>query len=181
LMRRPPDGANRESRDLRRSVAERKGPGKPGSATSSLDELVEEVNRQILSDMRRFYSPQVVERLHDPRNPGPMREANGHARITGPCGDTMEIWLRIDERRVARATFMTNGCGPTIACGSMATELATGRSTDEAATVEQQDILDALGGLPEASRHCALLAASALKGAVLDYLQRGRATGENEG
>ena len=156
-------------------------PGEPGHVPPSLDELVEEVNRQILADLRRLYSPQVMDRCHAPRNSGPMREANGHARITGPCGDTMEIWLRIDERRVARATFMTNGCGPTIACGSMATELATGRNTDEAAAVEQQDILDALGGLPEESRHCALLAASTLKGAILGYLQRGCTTVENEG
>ena len=151
------------------------------SDSPSLDELVEEVNRQVLADMQRLYSPQVVDRFYDPRNLGRMREASGHACITGPCGDTMEIWLSVDEGRVGRATFMTDGCGPTIACGSMATELATGRNTDEATAVGQQDILDALGGLPEESQHCALLAANTLKGAVLDCIKRGRTTGGDEG
>ena len=162
-------------------MTEEQRPAERESASSSLDELVEEVNRQVLADMRRLYSPQVVDRFYDPRNLGRMREANGHACITGPCGDTMEIWVLVEAGRVDRATFMTDGCGPTIACGSMTTELATGRSTDEAAAVRQQDVLDALGGLPEESRHCALLAANTLRAAILDYSKRGRTTrGDDE-
>ncbi len=148
---------------------------------SSLDEFVEETNQEILDEMRRVYSPPVVERFYNPRNPGPMRDADGHARITGPCGDTMELWLRIEAGRVERATFITDGCGPTIACGSMATELAAGKSPEAAAKVGQKDILDALGGLPEESRHCALLAANTLRAAVSDYLGKKKETTGGKG
>jgi nitrogen fixation NifU-like protein len=137
--------------------------------TTSLDKFVEDTNRRILDEMRRVYTPQVVERFLDPRNPGPMADANGHARVTGPCGDTMEIWLGVEGELVVRASFMTDGCGPTVVCGSMATELAAGRTLEDAARVGQADILDALGGLPEESLHCALLAADALRAAVADY------------
>ena len=140
--------------------------------STSLDEFVEETNREILEEMRRVYSPQVVERFFNPRNPGPMGGADGHARITGPCGDTMEVWLKTEGGCISRASFITNGCGPTLVCGSMATELAAGKSPKEAAKLGQEDILDALGGLPEESLHCALLAANTLRAAVSDYLGR---------
>ncbi|NIV36181.1 MAG: iron-sulfur cluster assembly scaffold protein, partial [Anaerolineae bacterium] len=57
-----------------------------------------------------------------------MLDADGHAALLGPCGDTMEIFLRLQDARIARATFMTDGCGPTVACGSMLTKMARGRS-----------------------------------------------------
>jgi Flp pilus assembly CpaE family ATPase len=87
----------------------------------------------------------------------------------------MEIWIQSDDGRVKRATFDTDGCGPSIASGSMATELAIGRSLTEVARIRQQDILEALGGLTEESKHCALLAANTLKAAVTDCLERRKA------
>jgi nitrogen fixation NifU-like protein len=72
--------------------------------------------------------------------------------------------------RVANASFWTDGCGPSIASGSMVTELAKGKSVHEAQRITQQDVLDGLGGLPEESRHCALLAANTLREAIKDYL-----------
>lgn len=72
--------------------------------------------------------------------------------------------------RVVNATFWTDGCGPSIASGSMVTELVKGRGIVEAQKITQDDILNALGGLPEESQHCALLAANTLKEAVRDYL-----------
>jgi ATP-binding protein involved in chromosome partitioning len=115
-------------------------------------------------------SPQVRERFDQPRNYGPVADSNGHARITGPCGDTMEFWLHVAEGRIARAGFTTTGCGPSRAAGSMATELAIGRPAAEAARIEQAEILAALGGLPKESEHCALLASNTLKAAIRDFL-----------
>jgi nitrogen fixation protein NifU and related proteins len=111
----------------------------------------------------------IVERFQQPRNYGPPDRWDGHARITGPCGDTMEFWLQIAGGRILQAKFTTTGCGTSRAAGSMATELAAGKSLSEAAQLEQQDVLQALGGLPAESEHCALLAVNTLKAAIGDY------------
>jgi Mrp family chromosome partitioning ATPase len=107
-----------------------------------------------------------------PRNHGPLAEYNGRARQTGRCGDTMEFWLRVQDGEVARASFVTDGCAPSLAAGSMATCLAEGRPLADAAGIAQKDVLEALGGLPEESEHCAHLAASTLKEACLDAARR---------
>ncbi|MFZ6017723.1 MAG: iron-sulfur cluster assembly scaffold protein [Nitrospirota bacterium] len=99
-----------------------------------------------------------------------MEDADGFASMISSCGDTMEIWLKINNDIIIRATFMTNGCGTTIASGSMVTEISKGKSIKEALKISQQDILDALGGLPEGNRHCALLAANTLKEAISEYM-----------
>ncbi|NLX55494.1 MAG: iron-sulfur cluster assembly scaffold protein [Planctomycetaceae bacterium] len=116
-------------------------------------------------------SPRAEERYHRPRNYGPLSQFNGQACITGPCGDTMEFWIQVDVERVTRVGFTTTGCGPSRAAGSMATELATGQPLTSAAQIEQADILAALGGLPPASEHCALLAANTLHAAIQDYVE----------
>lgn len=105
-----------------------------------------------------------------PRNHGPLKDFDGHARITGPCGDTMEFWLTARNGTVDKVSFTTDGCGSSLACGSMATSLAEGRGVKDAAALRQQDILGALGGLPKEVEHCALLAANTLKAACEDYL-----------
>jgi Mrp family chromosome partitioning ATPase len=113
------------------------------------------------------------------RNHGPLSDFNGHARITGPCGDTMEFWLAVDDGKVQRVSFITDGCGTSLACGSMATSLVEGRRLEDAASLKQKDILDALGEFPKESEHCALLAANTLKAACDDFVQR-RATSRKE-
>jgi nitrogen fixation protein NifU and related proteins len=114
----------------------------------------------------------ALERFERPRNYGPLDQWDGHARITGPCGDTMEFWLNVSDRRIVQATFITDGCGSSRAAGSMATELATGKLVQEALQIEQNDVLQALGGLPQRSEHCALLAADTLKAAIRDCQER---------
>jgi len=118
------------------------------------------------------YSPAARDHAQNPRNYGALEEYSGHARITGPCGDTMEFWLAVQDGRVKRASFVTDGCGPSLASGSMASCLVEGRSLEEAAGLEKKNVLDALGGLPGESEHCALLAASTLKAACGDFLRR---------
>lgn len=115
-------------------------------------------------------SPQVAARSQNPSNYGPLTIWNGHARITGPCGDTMEFWIEVTDKQVVHIGFTTTGCGPSRAAGSMAAELAVGRSLGEAGSIEQDDILQALSGLPKDYEHCALLASNTLKAAICDYL-----------
>ncbi len=120
--------------------------------------------------MTTGFTRNAQERFMRPRNYGELEVPDGHARITGPCGDTMEFWMHVDDGIVTAVGFTTTGCGPSRACGSMATELAEGKTPSEAARIEQQDILDALGGMPEAHQHCALLASNTLKATVENYM-----------
>jgi len=130
----------------------------------------EKFEELIKQEMRKVYSETAVDHAMDPRNVGDLDDADGFAKVIGSCGDTMEIWLKVNNGTVADATFMTDGCGTSIASGSMVTEMAKGKSISEARKISQQDVLSALGGLPEESEHCALLAANTLKEAIRDYL-----------
>ena len=130
----------------------------------------DELQELVLADARKLYSETVIDHAMDPRNVGTIEHADGFAEVTGPCGDTVSIWLKVSGSTIVNATFVTDGCGTTIASGSVVTEMARGRSIGEAQKIGQQDVLDALCGLPDESRHCALLAANALKAAIGDYL-----------
>ena len=109
---------------------------------------------------------------NDPYNMGRLQDFNGHAKITGPCGDTMELWLQVQDEKIKKVSFITDGCGPSIASGSMTTRLAEGKSLEEVKLINQQDVLKALDGLPEDHEHCALLATNTLKAACEDYLSK---------
>ncbi len=103
---------------------------------------------------------------------GFMENPDGHASIKGICGDTIGIWLRIEDDRIIEATYDTDGCFPSIISGKAAAQLARGRTVEDAYQLEKNDILDALGGLPDESQHCAQLAAEALKEAIGDYYKK---------
>lgn len=134
--------------------------------TDNLDEFEE----LMLGEQRRNYSAKTIDHAMNPRNLGVMENADVYATITGSCGDTMEIWLKIDGSTILSSSFMTDGCGTSIASGSMVTELVIGKDIREAMAISQQDVLDALDGLPEESRHCALLASNTLKAALREYI-----------
>jgi nitrogen fixation NifU-like protein len=134
---------------------------------SSSWEKFEELIKQ---EMKKIYSEAVIEHSMNPRNLGELEDADGFAQVTGPCGDTMRMWLKVKDDTISKATFLTDGCGTTIASGSMVTELAKGKNIAEAQKISQKYVLNALGGLPEESHHCALLAANTLKEAIRDYL-----------
>lgn len=130
----------------------------------------EQFQELIKAQMRKIYSETVIDHAMNPRNLGDMEDADGFARVTGPCGDTMEMWLRAKNGNLTDVTFLTDGCGTSIASGSMVTEMARGGEITESQKISQQDVLNALGGLPEESQHCALLAADTLKEAIRNYL-----------
>jgi nitrogen fixation NifU-like protein len=134
------------------------------------DESFKELEQTVMEDMKQTYSEKTIDHFLNPRNLGEIPGHDGLGRITGPCGDTMQIYLKVKDNKVTNVSFWTDGCGPSIASGSMVTELAKGKSVPEAQKITQQDVLDALGGLPEESLHCALLAANTLKEAIKDYL-----------
>jgi len=100
-----------------------------------------------------------------PRHFGSPEDWDGRARVTGPCGDTMEFWVSVGDGHVKGVSFTTDGCAPSLACGSMATTLCRDRRVDDAMELSQADILGALRGIPAGSEHCALLAATTLRAA----------------
>lgn len=103
---------------------------------------------------------------------GPLRGANGNVRITGPCGDTMEFWVLIQDGRVHRCTFTTDGCSSSLACGTATCKLATGAPEAVAFELQPNDVLAMLPGFPEAEKHCALLATNTLKASISDYRKK---------
>ncbi|MGQ9788855.1 MAG: iron-sulfur cluster assembly scaffold protein [Candidatus Hadarchaeaceae archaeon] len=136
-------------------------------STSGYEKFMELVKAEML----KVHSEKTVEHALYPRNMEPMADADGHAKITGPCGDTMEIFLKIKQGKVVAASFLTSGCCSTIACGSITTELVKGKELAEVKKISSDSILKALGGLPELSVHCSVLAANTLKAAVESYLK----------
>jgi Mrp family chromosome partitioning ATPase len=100
---------------------------------------------------------------------GPLKGANGNARITGPCGDTVEFWVKIEEERIIRCTFTTDGCTDSVACGTAACTLASGAPEPVAFALEPADVLALLPEFPDDSKHCALLAINTLRTAISNY------------
>ena len=116
----------------------------------------------------------IVEWILNPTSAHP-KAPDVTARITGICGDTMEITLKIEDGVVTSAGYWASGCGPSSACGAMATQLATGKSVDDIPEiVDHKAIEKAVGGLPEDKVHCAELAADTLIEALHQYFIRQR-------
>jgi len=116
------------------------------------------------------FSEKVINHVQNPMNMGEMLRADGYAKVTGPCGDTIQFCLRVGGDRITDAKFMTTGCAPSVACGSVTTELIMGKSISEAFEITQDDILARLDGLPDSEVHCARLAAITLAQALRDHL-----------
>jgi len=132
----------------------------------NLDKFAEEMQNKLWE----CFSQTVIDHARNPRNVGDIKDADGYGSAMGSCGDNMEVWIKVQDGIIKQATFWTDGCSTTIAAGSMATEMARSRSVTDAVCLSRDEVLDALGGLPEDSEHCAVLAANAIKEAVRDYL-----------
>jgi nitrogen fixation NifU-like protein len=133
---------------------------------TDFDRMVEELQRQIVEQERALYSAKVIEEAYHPRNLGRLAEPDAYARVRGWCGDTMEVYLRLKGERIEEASFTTDGCGPSVACGSMLTAMVQGMSLEKAGGFRPEDLTAALDGLPEESVHCAELAVTTLRQAI---------------
>ena len=101
---------------------------------------------------------------------GRLPEANSSARVSGPCGETMEIYLEIDGEQIKDGSLFTDGCGASVLCGEVVLMLAIGRNLDDAAMIEGDTLLGIIENLPEDHHHCAYLAAATLHTAIHNYL-----------
>ena len=117
-----------------------------------------------------LYNDTVMDHFLNPRNMGDVSEADGIGEVgAAACGDIMKISLKIRDGKIEDARFKTFGCGSAIASSSMATELIKGRTLEEAKNFSNQEVVDALGGLPPVKIHCSVLAEEALRAAIEDY------------
>jgi nitrogen fixation NifU-like protein len=137
----------------------------------NVEKLARELQAQIMEQIRKQYSETAIDHWQNPRNFKKIENPDGYAKVTGPCRDTMEMFLKMKDEKIIECGFQTDGCGTTIVCGSVATELAINKSFTEAlGSVSAAEILRILGGLPESDVHCAQLAAETLRRAMAEYL-----------
>jgi nitrogen fixation NifU-like protein len=135
----------------------------------NLDELAEGLENMILEDAKKIFSETVIEYAYNPRNVGVINNADGVGKITGTCGDTIQICIRVENGRIRESMFITDGCGTSIACGSMLTEMIKDKTIEEALMINSNDLLRSLDGLPEEHVHCTVLVVDVLRGAIDDY------------
>ncbi len=115
------------------------------------------------------YSQKFRDEFLNPKNIGELEHADSHIRITGPCGDTIEMWLVIEDGKISDIRFMTDGCGATITCASYVTGAAKGKSIEEALRIRPEDVDDYFEGLPDEHKHCVKLAVMTLTAAIEKY------------
>jgi nitrogen fixation NifU-like protein len=123
----------------------------------------------VIQQKHTLYSAKLLAEADYPRNVGRMDSPDAQATVLGWCGDTMEIYLGLEQDRIRGATFMTDGCGPSLACGSVLTTLIQGMTLEQANQFGSSDLRAALDGMPEESAHCADLAVNTLHKAIADY------------
>ena len=120
-----------------------------------------------------MYSEKVLDHFKNPRNVGEIEDADGVGTVGNPvCGDMMSIYINVKDDKIEDIKFKTFGCGAAIATTSMTTELAKGKTLDEAMKITREQVADELDGLPPVKMHCSNLAADALHEAVKDYKKK---------
>lgn len=123
-----------------------------------------------MSDGYNQYTETVRDHATNPRNVGGMDDANVVVQVGDPdCGDTLLLFMRIDDNKIENVSFLIKGCGAAIATASMGTELVKGKTLNEALLVTDATVTAALGGLPDEKEHCSNLIASAVHAAVAQY------------
>ena len=121
------------------------------------------------------YSEKVMEHFANPRNVGEIEDADGVGTEGNPvCGDMMEFHIKVDDDRLTDVKYKTFGCGAAIACSSMVSEMAKGKTLEEAKKITNADVAAELEGLPKNKLHCSNLGADALHKAIEDYESKSR-------
>ena len=117
-----------------------------------------------------MYSEKVMDHFSNPRNVGEIEDADGVGEVGNPtCGDMMNIYIKVKDGILTDVKFKTFGCGAAIATSSMITEIAVGKTIEEALEITRNDVAEELGGLPQVKMHCSNLAADGLHAAIKDY------------
>jgi len=119
------------------------------------------------------YSKKALEHFQNPHNYGKMENPDGVGKVGNPrCGDIMYLYIKIKDNKIFDIKFETMGCAAAIATSSIVTDLAKGKTIEEAEKINSKSVVESLGGLPIIKVHCSLLAVEALKKAINDYKQK---------
>jgi len=129
------------------------------------DKIAQRLQEAILDG----YSEKFRNEFLNPKNIGQPEHADGYVRITGPCGDTIEMWLAIENGKINDIGFITDGCGATVTCASYVTGAAKGKTIKEALKITPEDVVEYFEGLPDEHKHCAKLAVMTLTAAIEEY------------
>lgn len=120
-----------------------------------------------------LYTEKVIEHFQNPKNVGEIENPDGVGEVGSPaCGDTMKIYINVEDEKITDIKFQTFGCAAAIATSSMMTELVLGKTLDEALSITNVDVANSLGGLPSHKMHCSNLAEDALRVAIEDYKRK---------
>jgi len=126
-----------------------------------------------MTNFGSLYSKQVLKHFQNPQNVGEIKNPDGTATVGNPvCGDVMRMFLRVEKNKIKDIKFQTLGCGAAIATSSVITQMAKGKSLQEADKISKQKVVKALGGLPASKLHCSVLAVEALQKAIANYRQK---------
>jgi nitrogen fixation NifU-like protein len=126
-----------------------------------------------------IYSEKVMDHFQNPRNVGTIEDADGIGKVGNPvCGDMMEFYIKVKDDRIENVKFKTFGCGAAIAVSSMVSEMAMGKTLEEAMSITNDDVAEELDGLPKNKLHCSNLGADALHKAIENYREKKEAPGE---
>lgn len=120
-----------------------------------------------------MYTNIVIDHFQNPRNVGVIEDADGVAREeSSVCGDLMEVYIKVRDGRIVDIKYRTFGCAAAVASGSMGTEMVRGKTLEEAMALTDEEVAEALGGLPPQKLHCSNLTATALHKAIEDYYRK---------
>ncbi|KYK25341.1 iron-sulfur cluster assembly scaffold protein [Thermoplasmatales archaeon SM1-50] len=136
----------------------------------NLEVTIKELQKKIDHDEEQAYSKTVIREYRNPTNFGVLKHPDAVGVIKGSCGDTLKIYLKIRKGKITDARFWTDGCGATLASGNMLLRMIKGKTLQEANTITNTKLIEALERLPQEHYHCALLAVNTLHAAVKQYI-----------
>ena len=135
----------------------------------SFEKTAKELQKKINESEEALFSLKVIQEYRNPTHFGLLENPTTSAVVTGPCGDTMKIMLHIENQHITDASFWTDGCGPTIACGNLLAKTIIGRSIEDVEKLSAEHLLRLLGGLPKDHVHCSKLTVNTLHQAISQY------------
>ena len=120
-----------------------------------------------------LYTAKALEYFYNPRNVGELAGADASAQMGEPeCGDSVKVWIKVTDNLLEKVTFKAFGCPAVISCCSMMTEMATGMTLFEACRLTDEEVVQALGGMPEEKLHCSVFAAEVLRKTIKEYMDK---------
>ncbi|MDD9301124.1 MAG: iron-sulfur cluster assembly scaffold protein [Desulfobacter sp.] len=139
---------------------------------SNLDQFLDQLQEDIFDEAREALGEKGFDRWRNPKYHGRMKNPDGFGKVLGECGDTMEIYLKFKDNRVASASYFTDGCASSGVSGSFASELALNKTPEELTEITGDQVLNAIGKLPDSDLHCTTLAARTIQAALDNYMGR---------